>query len=543
MSSRKMRNLGGGPPQPQPQRRLFRKRTANIETETRFDVDTIGAFKMTPSFQPEHFMTNRPLMGACCSCMPRSQKDFMNGGLREMGMRNILDVRTEMLKSGILARYFGTEIYAFNRPLFKPYSNISRSVLTSPRVLSAIEETARQITKGDIDAFPKQVALLEKKCSATMTRMKASVSSVFLKITAWFLTKYLAKFLRSVQVCRGQMRMVKEASERKAPMIYLPLHRSHLDYILVTLILWHYDIRAPFVAAGDNMNIPFFNLLMRWLGGFFIRRRLDSDRNKKDIIYRALLHEYMTKLLSQGEGLEFFIEGGRTRTGKSMIPKGGLLSVVVEAFNEGEIPDAYIVPVTFSYEKIIDGNYCREQMGLPKVKETFMGAVKAIFRVFFNTYGSVRVDFAQPFSLREFMVHAKAYPYHPITLPTPPGRHSLDYGASYPNFSSTLLSVNGEAEKTRMLVKALADHVVYTSDHCTAPMATHLISFLLLTKYRKGVYLRELTKSVHWIIRELQALRADVGFCGQSEDVILYAQELLGSHLISKKWYIDNHYS
>lgn len=534
--SGKMRNLGGGPAQPQPQHRLFRRRTTNNDAETRFDIDTIGAFKMTPSFQPEHFMTNRPLMGACCSCMPRSQKDFVHSSLREMGMRNILDVKTELLNPGLIAKLFPTEVYAFNRPLFQPYSNLTRSVVTSPRVLNAIEETARQITRGDMAAIPKQIALLEKSCSKTMTMMRASVSSFFIKVTAWFLTKYLAKFLRSVQVCRGQMMMVKEASKRNVPMIYLPLHRSHLDYILVTLILWHYDIRAPFVAAGDNMNIPFFNLLMRWLGGFFIRRRLDSNRNKKDMVYRALLHEYMTKLLSQGEGLEFFIEGGRTRTGKSMIPKGGLLSVVVEAFNENEISDAFIVPIAFSYEKIIDGNYCREQMGLPKIKETFVGAVKAIFRVFFNTYGSVRVDFAQPFSLKEFMTHAKTYPYHPITLPTPPGRPSLDYGASYPNFSSTLLSTNGESENTRMLVKALADHVVYTSDHCTAPMATHLIAFLLLTKYRGGVYLRELTKSVHWIIRELQALRADVGFCGQSEDVILYAQKLLGKHLISKKW-------
>ncbi|GFR69522.1 glycerol-3-phosphate acyltransferase 1, mitochondrial [Elysia marginata] len=133
--SGKMRNLGGGPShsQPQPQRRLFRRRTTNIDAETRFDVDTIGAFKMTPSFQPEHFVTNRPLMGACCSCMPRSQKDFMHNGLRELGMRNILDVKTELINPGLLAKFFPTEVYAINRPLFKPYSNLTRSVVTSPR--------------------------------------------------------------------------------------------------------------------------------------------------------------------------------------------------------------------------------------------------------------------------------------------------------------------------------------------------------------------------------------------------------------------------
>ncbi|XP_055860090.1 glycerol-3-phosphate acyltransferase 1, mitochondrial-like [Biomphalaria glabrata] len=544
MPSTKMRMLGGNGPQPQfkkaqPQRRLLRKRTTQVDLEKQIDIQTICAFKMAPSFQPDHFMTKRPLMGACCACMLLSKSDFVRPELRELGMRNILDVRTEMANTGYMSRWFADEAYALRRPLFYTYPDVSMSVLRSPRVLNAIEQTASQeiqILQGDEAAMQRHLSVIQKHCIYTINKMKASVSSVFIKITAWFLTKFLSKFLRSVQVCRAQMLMVKQASEKGVPMIYLPLHRSHLDYILVTYILWHYDIRAPYVAAGDNMDIPFFNVLMRWLGGFFIRRRLDTKAGQKDFLYRAILHEYMTKLLSNGEGLEFFIEGGRTRSGKAVIPKGGLLSVVVEACNEEEISDAYIVPITFSYEKIIDGNYSREQMGQGKVKETFFGAVNAIFRVFFNSYGSVRIDFAQPFSLKEFLLQAKSNPYQPLTAPTTPGRLQLDYGTSYPNFSQTLLSTNGDAEKTRMMVKALADHTVYTSDHSTAPMATHLVAFLLLTKYRQGVYTRELSKAIQWLVRELQALQRDVGFCGRSEDVLLYVQTLLGDRLITKKW-------
>ncbi|CAL1531762.1 unnamed protein product [Lymnaea stagnalis] len=548
MSTKKMRTLGGSGPPHQfnptvPQRRLFRRRTTQVDAEKRFDIETISAFKLTPSFQPDHFTTNRPLMGACCACMPQSRREFIRPELRDVGIRNILDVRTEMANTGYLSRWFNVEAYALRRPLFDTYPDLSMAVLNSPRVINAIEMTASQeihILQVDEGSLTKQIAVIRKSCIFTINKMKASVSSTFIKLTAWFLTKFLSKFLRSVQVCRGQMMMVKQASQKGVPMIYLPLHRSHLDYILVTLILWHYDIRAPYVAAGDNMDIPFFNLLMRGLGGFFIRRRLDTKAGQKDFLYRAILHEYMTKLLSHGEGLEFFLEGGRTRTGKAVIPKGGLLSVVVEAFNEGEISDAYIVPITFSYEKIIDGNYCTEQMGQGKVRESFWGAVKAIFRVFFNNYGSVRVDFAQPFSLREFMQNTKNNPYHPLTAPVTPGCVQLDYGNSYPNFSQTLLSTNGDAEKTRMMVKALADHTVYTSDHCTPPMASHLLAFLLLTKYRQGAYMRELTKGVHWMVRELQAQNKDVGFCGQSEDVIIYAQTLLGDELVSKEWHEEN---
>ncbi|KAH9500919.1 hypothetical protein Btru_069209 [Bulinus truncatus] len=550
MPSTKMRTLGGNGPQPQykkaqPPRRLFRKRTTHVDIEKPIDIQTICAFKTTPSFQPDHFMTKRPLMGACCTCMPFSTQEqfFLRPELRELGMRNILDVRTEMANTGYMSRWFADESYALRRPPFYTYPDVSLSVLSSPRVLNAIEQTASQqiqILEGDEEALKQHIALIQRQCVYTINKMKASVSSVFIKVTAWFLTKFLSKFLRSVQVCRGQMLMVKQSSEKGVPMIYLPLHRSHLDYILVTYILWHYDIRAPYVAAGDNMDIPFFNVLMRWLGGFFIRRRLDTKTGQKDFLYRAILHEYMTKLLSNGEGLEFFIEGGRTRTGKAVIPKGGLLSVVVEACNEDEISDAYIVPITFSYEKLIDGNYRREQMGQGKVKESFFGAIKAIFRVFFNCFGSVRIDFAQPFSLKEFLMHAGNNPYQPLTAPATPGRLQLDYGTSYPNFSQTLLSTNGDAEKTRMVVKALADHTVYTSDHSTAPMATHLVAFLLLTKYRQGVYLRELNKAIQWMVRELQAQQKDVGFCGRSEDVILYAHSLLGDQLISKKWFEED---
>ncbi|XP_059175418.1 glycerol-3-phosphate acyltransferase 1, mitochondrial-like isoform X2 [Physella acuta] len=498
-----------------------------------------------PSFQPEHFMTTRPLMGACCACMPQSQRELMSPGLREMGVRNILDVRTEMANAGYLSRWFADEAYALRRPLFNRYPDLSMVVLTSPRVLKAVQQTSNHLGSEILGEGHQAKQQIEKSCLVTIHKMKASISSVFIKLTAWFLTKFLAKFLRSVQVCRGQMMMVKQASEKGVPMVYLPLHRSHLDYILVTLILWHYDIKAPYVAAGDNMDIPVFNSLMRALGGFFIRRRLDTKVGQKDVLYRAILHQYMTTLLHHGESLEFFVEGGRTRTGKAVIPKGGLLSVVVEACNEGEMCDAYIVPVTFSYEKLIDGYYYREQMGMRKVRESFWGAVKGIFRVFFSSYGSVRVDFAQPFSLREFIQHNKGNPYHCVTSPATPGstspvsadRAAMESGTSYPNFS---LALSEESENTRLLVKALADHTVYTSDQCTAPMATHLVAFLLLTKYRQGTYLRELTKAVHWLVRELQAQHKDVGFCGQPEDVILYAQTLLGDTLVSKKWYEEN---
>ncbi|EDO26011.1 predicted protein, partial [Nematostella vectensis] len=97
-------------------------------------------------------------------------------------------------------------------------------------------------------------------------------------------------------------------------------------------------------------NMLVFSWLMRHLGGFFIKRKLDHASGKDDL-YKSVLQEYVQQLLKEKEYLEVFIEGSRSRTGKAMVPKSGLLSVVVNSVVEGLVPDVLIVPVNISYEK------------------------------------------------------------------------------------------------------------------------------------------------------------------------------------------------
>lgn len=108
----------------------------------------------------------------------------------------------------------------------------------------------------------------------------------------------------------------------------------------------------------------------------------------------------MNACLRAGHNIEFFLEGGRTRTGKPCMPKYGVFSVILESFIDGTIEDALLVPVSINYEKLIDGNFVREQLGQPKEIETFSNAVKGIWKVLNSNYGNMRVDFSQPFSLR-----------------------------------------------------------------------------------------------------------------------------------------------
>ena len=168
------------------------------------------------------------------------------------------------------------------------------------------------------------------------------------------------------------------------------------------------NIKPPLVAAGDNLLIPFFGNLMRGLGAFFIKRRLEEKDGKKDSVYKAILHSYMTENLREGNSLEFFMEGGRSRTGKSLRPKYGLLSVVVDSVIEGVVEDAFIVPVAISYEKLIDGSFVGEQLGKTKQAESFSLAARSIWSTLHSKFGSVRVDFCQPFSLKDYL-HNAAY--------------------------------------------------------------------------------------------------------------------------------------
>ncbi|PSN51272.1 hypothetical protein C0J52_11784 [Blattella germanica] len=140
-----------------------------------------------------------------------------------------------------------------------------------------------------------------------------------------------------------------------------------------------------------DMRSTLSDFLLRWLlrrlGAFFIKRRMDPVQGRRDIVYRAVLQTYMLQCLRAGHNVEFFIEGGRTRTGKTCLPKAGLLSVIVDAYTDGTIEDALLVPVSVNYEKLVDGNFVREQLGQPKQMETFGTAIKSIWSVLNSNYG------------------------------------------------------------------------------------------------------------------------------------------------------------
>jgi glycerol-3-phosphate O-acyltransferase len=180
--------------------------------------------------------------------------------------------------------------------------------------------------------------------------------------------------------------------------IYVPCHRSHVDYLLLSYQLLQNGIAIPHIGAGVNLNLPVVGPILRRGGAFFLRRTF-----KGDPLYSTVFREYISQLFARGASLEYFIEGGRSRTGRLLAPRGGMLSMTLRSFLRESRRPVVFLPVYIGYEKIMEGDaYIGELSGKAKEKESILGLVRA-FGVLRNHYGRVAVNFGEPIPLQPLL--------------------------------------------------------------------------------------------------------------------------------------------
>ncbi|MEE6486900.1 hypothetical protein FKM82_014725 [Ascaphus truei] len=405
-----------------------------------------------------------------------------------------------------------------------------------PRVQKAIADVASERSPtGTSDQ--KSTSKVRRKAKKLLQEMVANVCPAMVRLTGWVLLKLFNSFFWNIQIHKGQLEMVKKAAtEMDFPLVFLPVHKSHIDYLLLTFVLFCHNIKAPHIAAGNNLNIPIFSTLIHMLGGFFIRRKLDETPDgKKDVLYRCLLNGYIEELLCRKQFLEIFLEGTRSRSGKTSCGRGGLLSVIVDSVCTSSIPDVLIIPVGISYDRIIEGHYNGEQLGKPKKDESLWSVARGVFRMLRKNYGCVRVDFAQPFSLKEYLENQRQKP-----SPQPLSLEEVLLPAILSTRPSDVLNesdVAGHSESRnltdeplrRQIIANLANHVLFTADKSCAVMSTHIVACLLLYRYRQGISLALLVEDFFSMKEEVLARDFDLGFSGSSEDVVMHAIHLLGN--------------
>jgi len=185
--------------------------------------------------------------------------------------------------------------------------------------------------------------------------------------------------------------------------VYVPSHRSHADYLLLSYQLHHSGIVPPHIAAGVNLNLPLIGPVLRRGGAFFLRRSF-----KGNALYSVVFNEYLAQLVDRGVPLEYFIEGGRSRTGRLLTPRAGMLAMTVRAFLRAPRRPVMFQPVYIGYEKLMEGkSYIGELSGKAKEKESLIGLLRGL-KVLRQRYGHVTINFGEPILLTPMLDDASA---------------------------------------------------------------------------------------------------------------------------------------
>ena len=273
-------------------------------------------------------------------------------------------------------------------------------VLAADTVREAIADQARRDNSKPVDAW--------KKAHAYAWEVAADYSHPVVRSASFILTPVWNKIYRGVLV--HHLDKLKEVAPGHE-VVYVPCHRSHMDYLLLSYLLYERGIVPPHIAAGINLNLPVVGTILRKGGAFFMRRSFRGNP-----LYSAVFTEYVAQLVSGGYSLEYFIEGGRSRTGRLLQPKGGMIAMTVRAYLRQPTRPVLFQPVYIGYEKLMEGNsYLDELSGKPKEKESIWSLLWGIPKVLRDNYGQVVVNFGEPIELADVLAeHAPAWDGKPL---------------------------------------------------------------------------------------------------------------------------------
>lgn len=261
-------------------------------------------------------------------------------------------------------------------------------VLTAPSVLDAIADQARRDGTDAAEAW--------KKAHAYAYEIAADYSHPVVRSASFLLAPVWNRIYRGVLVHHLD-RLKQDAPGHEV--VYVPCHRSHMDYLLISYLLYSRGIVPPHIAAGVNLNLPVVGTLLRKGGAFFLRRSIRGSA-----LYSAVFSEYLAQLVAGGYSIEYFIEGGRSRTGRLLQPKGGMIAMTLRAFLRAPTRPVLFQPVYIGYEKLMEGrSYLDELSGKPKEKESIWQLLMGIPKVLSSNYGQVVVNFGEPIRLADVL--------------------------------------------------------------------------------------------------------------------------------------------
>ena len=276
---------------------------------------------------------------------------------------------------------------------------IVAQVLRTQAVRQAVAEVMRD--KG----LTRREALLEAKRCAD--EIAANYSHSFVSLMARALSRLWNRLYDGVEFHNiDRLQAVAEGNE----IVYVPCHRSHMDYLLLSYVIYDKGYAIPHIAAGINLNMPVIGSFLRRGGAFFLRRSFRGST-----LYTMVFMKYLGLMMARGHAIEYFVEGGRSRTGRLLQPKTGMLSMTVRSYLKDPRRPLVFVPVYFGYERLVEGKtYIGELSGRPKQKETVLGMLKTLPQLR-SRFGKVHVSLGEPLRFDDILLrHAPDWSRRPL---------------------------------------------------------------------------------------------------------------------------------
>lgn len=324
----------------------------------------------------------------------------------------------------------------------------------------------------------------------------ADVSSTAIRFMSAVLSWVWNKLYHGIRM--NGIEEVRELARENA-VVYAPCHRSHIDYLLMSYLLYHNGLSVPHIAAGENINMPVVGRLLRRCGAFYIRRRFGGEK-----LYTAVFHEYLHAVLTRGFPVEYFVEGGRSRTGRMLKPATGILSMTVVSHLRDHKKPIVIVPVYIGYEKVFEASsYQGELQGKKKKKENLFDLAKTVKKL--NNNGKVSVNFGEAIHINKMLDQQQ------------PGWRNDHY------------ELDSKPEWLSDFVGELAFQLAANINSAAALNPINLVATAMLATPRRAIDGRLLDRHLNMLvdIQQFQPYGSRVSFPeGQSKEWIEYAERM-----------------
>ena len=255
--------------------------------------------------------------------------------------------------------------------------------------------SVQRIISDEANSKKLSEAEVKKQALAIMNEIAGDYSVSWVRFGEIILHWLWTRLYSAINVSNAKV--LRQLAQDGQEIIYVPCHRSHMDYLLLSYVILNEGMVMPRIAAGINLNFWPAGPIFRKGGAFFIRRSFGGNR-----LYSTIFREYLGLLFERGYSVKYYTEGGRSRTGKVLAPKTGMLAMTIQSLLRGIDRPLTLVPVYLGYEHVMEvGTYHKELSGSKKQSESMFGVLKAIKNL--RNYGNGYVNFGEPLNINEFL--------------------------------------------------------------------------------------------------------------------------------------------